>query len=124
MKTIRAVLLFIVSLSLCSCSKKKYTKIQLISPLENQVFATGTAVQVEAKIDDDGDLIVAEHLVVTQIDINGSSAAFEFKDNQRVSYYLLKKSFTAVSGHDYRIEVKALGGHGNWTTKTVMIKCP
>ena len=112
-------LLFII----ISCRENKFTTIEIISPTENQIYNGLSIVEINANILDDGDSILNEGLLVTKNNSVNSTPIIDFKDTKFCFEYNLKKSFTAEPGNEYKIEITARGGHGNLTTKTVIISC-
>lgn len=125
MKIIYAFYLLII-ISFNSCSNKdndNNTKIEIIAPYNNQIFNGNTTIEINAKISDDGDSVMNEELLVTEVNSNSSVPVLDFKDNKFCFDYTLTKNFPAETGKDYKIEIKARGGHGHWTNKTIMVKC-
>jgi glycerol-3-phosphate dehydrogenase len=123
MKIIFIISLLIVSLFINSCNKGKYTRIEIITPIDKQTYNGTTSVEVKANIDDDGDSIMNEELLITLNDSAAATPIVDFKDTKFCFEYSLIKSFVAEPGNKYKIEVKARGGHGNWTNKTIIVNC-
>ncbi len=116
------LLMLIILFNSCS-DKDNYTRIEIITPYNNQIFNGNTTIEVNAKISDDGDSIMNEELLVTEVNSNSGVPILDFKDNKFCFEYSLIKDFLAETGKEYKIEIKAKGGHGNWTNKTIMVKC-
>ncbi|WP_160137700.1 hypothetical protein [Chryseobacterium sp. c4a] len=114
--------MIIISFNSCG-NKDNYTRIEIMTPYNNQIFNGNTTIEINAKIFDDGDSIMNEELLVTEVNSNNGVPILDFKDNKFCFDYSLIKNFPAEAGKEYKIEIKAKGGHGNWTNKTIMVKC-
>lgn len=124
MKNIKLISLLTLLIFFISCSNDdKYTRIEITTPVNNQTFNGNTTVEVKAKIYDDGDSIMNEELLITLNNSTDTTPIFEFKDTEFCFEYNLSKSFVAETGKEYKIEIKARGGHGNWTKKSIIVKC-
>ncbi len=110
---------FLILLSINSCDySKRVPGIQINSPVDGQIFRAGEVVEVKAKISDDGDSILNEELVVTS---GNQDTIINFIDSKFSFEYTLSDSFTATSNSTYKIEVRARGGHGNWSSKIINV---
>ncbi|CAM4397488.1 Ig-like domain-containing protein [Flavobacterium terrigena] len=113
------VLLALVTIISCD-SDHKIPGIKIISPEEGQTFASGNNVNIKVKISDDGDSIMNEELfVITQsndtiVNIKNGDFCFEYEFDENIQ---------VQSNTQYKIIVKARGGHGNWNSKTINIIC-
>ena len=124
MKIIYTIFLLTIALFFNSCGKDDdYTRIEIITPANNQTFNGTTTIEVKAKIYDDGDSIMNEELLITLNNSTNSTPILDFKDTEFCFEYNLTKSFVGESGNEYKIEIKARGGHGNWTNKTIIVNC-
>ncbi len=124
MKIIKFTSLLTFLVLFISCSDDdKYTRIEIISPIDSQIYNANTTVEVKAKIYNDGDSIMNEELLITLNNSTVTSTILDFKDTQFCFEYNLTKNFVAEAGKEYKIEIKAKGGHGNWTKKSIIVKC-
>ncbi|WP_131327951.1 hypothetical protein [Chryseobacterium vrystaatense] len=124
MKNFKSISLLTLLIFFISCrSDDHYTRIEITSPVNNQTFNGNTTVEVKAKIYDDGDLIMNEELLITLNNSTDTTPILDFKDTEFCFEYNLSKNFVAEAGKEYKIEIKAKGGHGNWTKKLIIIKC-
>jgi hypothetical protein len=115
------IFLIAFSLMFAGCGKNRYCRIIINTPQDNQVFNRGTLINIDAKIYDDGDAIMSESLTVTTIPANDT--VLVLKDNEFTFEYPIHVSFTSAANTQYKIEVQALGGHGNWASKSVHVTC-
>ncbi|SHG51644.1 hypothetical protein [Chryseobacterium vrystaatense] len=124
MKNFNSISLLTLLIFFISCrSDDHYTRIEITSPVNNQTFTGNTTVEVKAKIYDDGDSIMNEELLITLNNSTDTTPILDFKDTEFCFEYNLSKNFVAEAGKEYKIEIKAKGGHGNWTKKLIIIKC-
>ena len=109
--------------TVCSCSDNDVPGITILTPTNGQNFSVGQIVEVKVKISDDGDSIMNEELLITLNNSTDTTPILDFKDTEFCFEYNLYKTFVAETGKEYKIEIKARGGHGNWTKKTIIVKC-
>ncbi|MFT3702149.1 MAG: hypothetical protein QM802_07255 [Agriterribacter sp.] len=115
------ILTIVFSIVFTNCNKNKYCYIKINTPTDNQTFDSGALITIDATIYDDGDAIMGERLIVTSIPANDT--IINFAEDKFTFEYLINKSFTGSTNTQYKIEIKAYGGHGNWASKSVNITC-
>ncbi|MCS3871165.1 hypothetical protein J3D55_004081 [Chryseobacterium ginsenosidimutans] len=121
MAKFHSLFLIIISVLLInSCTGDDYTRIEIETPTENQIFSNGSSIHIKATIYDDGDSIMSEQLIVTSMEDN--SIVKEINDNKFCFTYYIDESFVAAPNTKYKIEIKAYGGHQNLTSKVIFVQ--
>lgn len=103
-----------------SCGKPDLISpvITLASPQENQVFTAGQTVTVKATITDNEGIHMV-HLIVLDKSNNGHMVHFE--DHFDGKTYELEKTFPALAGKSFSIEIDATDHNENVTKKELTI---
>lgn len=120
-KTYLFTIVILFQLIFTSCSKNKYWRIAIKSPADKQAFNSGELVNIDATIYDDGDAIMNEWLIVTSIP--GNDTIVNFEESEFTFEYSINKSFTGSANTQYKIEIRAFGGHQHWASQSVNITC-
>lgn len=110
-------LLCLVFLIACSKPDETSPTILIVSPQQNEVFASGQTITIKATIMDNNSI----HMVHTIVTDKSGGHWVHSEEHTDGKNYNINKAFTALSGKTYTIHIDATDHNENITEKEITV---